>query len=904
MPSVPPVSEPASPVLPPWPVVLRALRQASGITRAGWAARLGYSPSTVQRWERGDSAPDAVAEAALLTLLRQEGLLRRYTAGPLRGQTLTEADLRELLAAARGGKQALLSPPVLQLVGDPRAAVMPTTLPVPLSGVIGREQELADLTALLAQTRLLTITGPGGAGKTRLAVEVAQSRRAAFADGVCFVDLAPLTDPTLVSTAIAQALRVQEQPGLPLLERIVAALGTKQVLLVLDNFEHLLAAASDVGRLVQMAPALTLLVTSRAPLRLRGEQEYPLAPLPLPERAATPAALAANPAVQLFVARARAVRPDFTLTEANGAAVSAICSRLDGLPLAIELAAARIRALPPATLLGRLEQRLPVLTGGARDVPARQQSLRAAIAWSYDLLSADEQRLFRGLSVFAGGCTLAAAEAVCNAAGDIDVLDGLSSLVEHSLLRQGTGADGEPRYTMLETIREFACEQLAASGEAGTVQAGHARWCLSLAQAANPAPYPTAVSPAWQARLAVEHDNLRTALAWGLTAAADDGGEQVLQLAGLLSAFWHVTGQLSEGRRWLGLALGAGAQASAASRAVALAGEAVLAGFQDDRGGAHEQFAAALALWREVDEPRGVAFALSHWGLTHPERDRRRAILEESIALWRRTGDAWGLTMALHMLANVVAVGGDLASAVAAAEEAFAVARAQQDPLWLAQTTRRLGQLAVAQHDVRRGEALLREALAWMRQQGDLTHLLWTLVDLLPLALVAHDLERVRAYGEEALQLADALGDHRYSAAIYAFLGLTEQLDRQEERAAERFAQCLQAAQAQGTRGLHVQRPSVSVALAGLGWYALARGRPEQATRLMAVARALPTLHIAWADQLARPDYERTRSGARAALGEAAFAAAWADGQALSDAQALAEALALTEEFAPRGAEP
>jgi len=900
VPSVPSASEPVPPVLPPWPVVLRALREAGGITRAGWAARLGYSLSTVQRWERGDNVPDAVAEAALLTLLREEGLLRRYTDGPLRGQTLAEAELRELLAAARSGKQALLSPPVLQFVRDPRSVGVPTDLPVPLSGLIGREQELADLTALLARTRLLTITGPGGAGKTRLAVAVAHGRRAAFADGVCFVDLAPLTDPTQVGAAIAQALRLREQPGLPLLERLVAFLGTKQVLLVLDNFEHLLAAVEDVGRLVQMAPAVTLLVTSRAPLRLRGEQEYPLAPLPVPERAANPAALAANPAVQLFVARARAVRPDFTLTDANGAVVSAICTRLEGLPLAIELAAARIRAVPPATILDRLEQRLPMLTGGARDAPARQQSLRDAIAWSYELLLPAEQALFRRLAVFAGGCTLAAAEAVCNAAGDLDVLDGLSSLVEKSLLRDGADGADEPRFTMLETIREFAREQLEASGEAGTVRAGHARWCLSLAQAANPAPYPAAVSPAWQAQLAAEHDNLRTALAWGLTAAAVDGGEQVLQLAGLLSAFWCVSGQLTEGRHWLGLALGAGAPASAASRAVALAGAGVLAAFQDDLAAAQAQFTAALALWRQVGEPRGVAFALSHAGLTHPDRGRRRAGVEESVALWRRTGDAWGLTMALHMLANVAAVNGDLASAVAAAEEAFALARAQQDPLWLAQTTRRLGQLALAQHDVRRGEGLLLEALAQLRQAGDLTHVLWTLFDLLPLALAAYDPGRARAYGEEALELADALGDHRYDAAIYVLMGLAEQLTHQDERAADRFARCLRAAHAQGTRRLRVQRPTVCVALAGLGRYALERGWPEQATRLIAVAQALPTLRIAWVEHLARPWYERTLAAARDALGEAAFAAAWAAGEALSDAQALAEALAVTEERAPR----
>ncbi|HZQ34769.1 MAG TPA: AAA family ATPase, partial [Dehalococcoidia bacterium] len=475
---------PSTPASPHWSTVLRGLREACGATQDGWAALIGVGRATVQRWERGETAPSAGGAAALLTVCRAQGLLRSFEHGPLRGRTVTAELLRELLAEARHAATARPLP--LTAVPRPAGPAAATgTLPIALTSFLGRDQELSDLAELLGNARLVTLTGPGGTGKTRLALQLAAAQTAAFPDGVFFVDLAPLRDPALVPAAVAQALGIQGFAELPVRDSVLRFVREKRLLLLLDNFEHLLAAAEFAGELLQAGPAVTLLVTSRAPLRVNGEQEFPVAPLPVPEAESQAAAvLAQSPAVQLFVQRARAVRPDFSLAEENAAAVAAICVRLDGLPLAIELAAAWVRVLPPAALLERLAQRLPLLTGGRRDLPARQQTLRAAIAWSYDGLAPAEQRLFRRLGVFAGGCTLKLAEAVCNAEGDlgIDMLDGVSSLVEKSLLREHEDVAGEPRYRMLATIREFALDALEASDEGEAVRRQLAVQILQLSR--------------------------------------------------------------------------------------------------------------------------------------------------------------------------------------------------------------------------------------------------------------------------------------------------------------------------------------------------------------------------------------------------------------------------------------
>jgi len=432
-------------------------------------------------------------------------------------------------------------------------------LPAQPTALLGRETEVAATRALLEQAgaRIVTLTGPGGTGKTRLGLQVGAELVEAFGDGVWFVPLAAIADPDLVVPAIAQPLGVREIPGEPLLTTLQEYLQKKHALLLLDNFEHLTAAAPAISALLAACPGVQVLVTSREPLRIAGERELPVSPLSLPTerqaRGLPPAALLEYSAIRLFVERAQAVKPDFTLSEATAADVTAICRRLDGLPLAIELAASRVRVLPPRQLLSRLDTRLKLLTGGHRDLPARQQTLRAAIEWSHDLLDPDEQTLFARLAVFSGGCTFEAAEAICAAAGELglDVLDGLDSLTQKSLLRPDEGDDGESRFTMLETIREYGLDRLDATGDAAMVRRTHAGYFLTLAEKAEPElTGPDQV--AWLNRLNAEHDNFRSALGWLEQA---DGAETRLRIVAALWRFWWMHGHLAEGRGWLDRAL-------------------------------------------------------------------------------------------------------------------------------------------------------------------------------------------------------------------------------------------------------------------------------------------------------------------------------------------------------------
>ncbi len=448
----------------------------------------------------------------------------------------------------------------------------PTNLPTQATPLIGRERELAQVRDRLASDEfaILTLTGPGGTGKTRLALQAAADSLGRFPSGTFFVALAPISDPELVVPTIAQVLGMRVPRERALMQALSDYLAERKLLLVLDNVEHVVAAAPALAKLVAAAPGLKILASSREPLHVAGERVFPVPPLELPEVDDTWEAVAANEAVGLFVERAQAIRPDFELTDANAPAVTAICHRLDGLPLAIELAAARVVLFPPAALLARLDERLRILTGGARDQPARHQTLRATLDWSYDLLTEPRQKLFSRLAVFAGGWTLDAAETVCN--GDLDVLDGLASLIDKSLVRL-EGSEEEPRFTMLETIREHAREKLLEAGEDEELRSRHLAWSLAFAERAEPE-LRGPEQKAWLDRLHAELDNFRAAFDWSQSQSETDAS---LRLGSALLEFWIVRADWSEGREWVELALGQPGEVDPAVRMKALSAAGELA---------------------------------------------------------------------------------------------------------------------------------------------------------------------------------------------------------------------------------------------------------------------------------------------------------------------------------------
>jgi predicted ATPase len=603
-------------------------------------------------------------------------------------------------------------------------------LPLQLTSFVGRARELAAVGEALAAHRLLTLTGPGGTGKTRLALQLAAHVAGEYPDGAWLAELAPLADSALVPQTVAVAVGVREEPGRPLAATLADALRTKRLLLVLDNCEHLLPAVAPLAAdLLAACPGLMVLATSRAPLRVRGEHRFPVPPLTLPDPARLPdlGQLTQYEAVALFVARAAGVRPDFVVTNANAPAVAELCHRLDGLPLALELAAARAALLPPAALLARLERRLPLLRGGPRDAPARHQTLRATLDWSHDLLDAAERALFRRLAVFAGGCTLEAAEAVCGApdGGEdppLDVLEGLASLVEKSLVRQDADPGGEARFGMLETIREYGLERLDESNEGAARRRRHTSFFLELARAAEPSLLGPE-QPAWLDRLDAEHDNFRAALARTqppagapADAAALDTG---LRLAGALLWFWYLRGHVSEGRGWLH-ALLARTEASGASpaRAQALFGAGWLAVVQGEYAVARRLLDQSAGLWRDLGDARGHGRALTALAIADHflgDMARSDALLVQGAGLFREAGDRWGLAQARRQLAVNARERGDLENAALLGEESVTLSREAGDRYSLGVSLAGLGVVHSIRGDDVRAGALFTEALRTLR---------------------------------------------------------------------------------------------------------------------------------------------------------------------------------------------
>ena len=561
----------------------------------------------------------------------------------------------------------------------------PNNLPPPLTSFVGREREIAEVKRLLVQSRLLTLTGPGGTGKTRLALQAAADLLSEFGDGAFFADLSPVTDPVLVASAVAQAVGIPEQAGRPILAAIKDYLQDKELLLIADNFEQVLEAAPVVEELLTAAPQIRILVTSRSVLSLPGEHEYPVPPLapPNPERLPDLESLRQIDAVRLFTDRARAVQSSFEVTEDNAAAVAAIIARLDGLPLAIELAATRTKILSPQQILSRLQQRLSILTSGARTLPERQRTLRAAIAWSYDLLDSDEQRLFARLSVFTGGWNLEAAEVVCDPPEiGLDVLDGLSSLVDKSLVALTEAADGHVRFFMLETIREFGREQLEEMGDLDVTGRRHAGYFLEFVIQAEP--HLTAKDQSeWLDRLEQEHPNIRAAL---MSAVALKDADRAQTMAGALWRFWHQRGHLDEARRWFDEILAMPSAGPTPARAKALIGAGGVAWWQKDREAAGTLYEEAVTIEREIGDDERLAEALYNLAFVVAGSDIQDAseLLEESLHLFRKVESEAGVAQVLAMLVIRDAEAGAWDRVIAKLEETTGIWRRLGDRLHLA----------------------------------------------------------------------------------------------------------------------------------------------------------------------------------------------------------------------------
>ncbi len=775
--------------------------------------------------------------------------------------------------------------------------------PPSLTALIGREQEVQAVCALLRrpEARLLTLVGTGGVGKTCLGLAVAQALLDDFADGVSFVPLAPVSDPARVLAAIAKALGLWEVGDLPLEDQVRAVLSDRHLLLLLDNFEHLLEAAPQLLLLLASCPRLSMLVTSRAALHLSGEQEFPVPPLALPDLAhlPEPQALLQLAAVRLFVLRAQAVQPAFQLTAANARTIAEICVRLDGLPLAIELAAARSKLLPPQALLKRLEHRLSVLTGGARNLPTRQQALRNTLQWSYSLLSQEEQHLFRWLAIFVGGCTLEAAEVVCQQDSNqaFRVLEGVASLLDKSMVQQTAHEGEEPRLVMLETIREFGLEQLQQLGELEAARRAHARYYLQLVETAEP----HLLDPdqlLWFARLEQDLDNLRTIL----QAAASGGAEEVelaLRLAGALRLFWVGQGYMREGRDALERLLADTRAIAAPIRLKALITLGVILWTQSNAHRLAQVADEALALARVQGDHVALTSAMIQRGtammLDRGDYTAVQAYLEEALTEARALGDHFILASALISLGRLAEYQRDAQRAVPWFEEGLALCRAAGEKMLLASVLMMFAQTELSLGHAARSQTLLEESLSIYREIGNIPAIALIFNMLGRVALQQGELDKAEAFLTDSDRLACEVGDqHNLALRSRLLLAGLAALQGDYATARLRYEEGLATALKLGHMSL------VASGLKGLGCVAAAQGLHTWAAVLWGTAEPLRESRSV---AIAPVFYDRMMAVARSQLGEPALAQAKAQGRALTAAQALASHETLTPQV-PQSPQP
>ena len=873
---------------------LRRQRKALDLTQAELAARAGCVVTTIKKIETGARRPSRqLAErlAAALALSSEEGATLPAAAG----------------AASAAGRTPFAPAP---------ASLALPSLPLrPGAGapLIGRVRELAELQALLThdETRLLTLTGPGGVGKTRLALQAAGDLRGAFADGAASVDLAPVNDPELVPAAIARGLGYEA--GMAPLAVLLRGLAEQHALLVLDNFEQVVAAAPFVAQILAAAPHLKILVTSRTPLRIRYEQEYAVAPLELPPEFAPKLVPDLPPgllpeqqargldtyaAVQLFVRRAGAVQPRFALTDENGAAVAAICRRLDGLPLAIELAATHLRLLTPAALLRRLDRRLALLTDGARDLPVRQQTLRATLDWSFQLLSARQQRVFARLGVFVRGATVEAIEVVCGLDERGDVLAAVTALLEQSFLYRPADRDGEPRIAMLETIREYALEQLRASGEDAAIGARHAAYYLGLAEAATPQ-LRSAAQVAWLDWLEADHDNLRAAGDWFAHAGQI---EEELRLAAALHWFWDRRGYLDEGRARIRRALAAAQRAKVGedgeegqtiallrTRAWALISAAALAFDQGDHAVVAAAAEECLPLFEQLGDHGGQALALLRLAFVasavEPARARNQLAAARTHAA--AAGDPWFIGLALFVSAQAALFGqGDAAAARMYITEALPALEPSGDIYLLGHGLGTLGLVELADGDLPAARAALECGLGLVRELRDTRSIAILAATTADAARCQGDYTRAAELYSESLALYQEIGNHAEIPAIlhnqgYVGLGMHDYA-----AARELFAESLRRQQAAGNRA------GVVEGLNGLAALAASQGQLERAARLFGAAEAIAATHPAPIWPAERYELARSRAIVGKGLPESLAGRLRHEGSVYSLENALAYALA------------